>query len=139
MDFGADVMRDEPDDALAVGGREQDTAIGDPCAETIDPEPAVGIEHDFDDRGVGKPLGNRAAKRCPQHAGTTSLRLETDRFCAHDSPRWMVRAKAPGSTGMSKRRKDSLFSTEICARRTVGKKDREWRRPRCDQFRFGGD
>ena len=59
----ADMMRDEPDDALAVGGAQRVSAIFDPLPQPVDPEPTVGIEHDLDDLAVGEPRRDRAAHR----------------------------------------------------------------------------
>jgi hypothetical protein len=55
MNLRADVMGNQPHDALAVGCREPFAGIRQAPCQPIDPEPAVGIEHDFDDRGVFEP------------------------------------------------------------------------------------
>src|SRR3546814_14766087 len=52
MNFGADMMRDEADDAFAIGGAQPGAAIRDALAEPVDPEAAVRIEHDLDDLRV---------------------------------------------------------------------------------------
>ena len=66
--LGADMMRDEPDDAFAIAGRQTLSRIDKPTGQPIDPEPAVGVEHDFDDGGVFQPKRNGGAKCGAQHA-----------------------------------------------------------------------
>ena len=68
MDLGSDMVRDQPDDPLAIGSGHPDPRIGDPCAEPVDPQPPVGIEHDLDDRGIFKPGGDLRSQRGAQHA-----------------------------------------------------------------------
>src|SRR3546814_4082177 len=43
MNLGADMMRDQPDDALAIGGRQPFTRVGEPFGKTVDPEPPIGV------------------------------------------------------------------------------------------------
>ena len=50
MNLSADVMGNEPHDALAVGCGETLAGIRQAPRQPIDPEPAIGIEHDLDDR-----------------------------------------------------------------------------------------
>jgi hypothetical protein len=59
MNLGADMMGDQPDDALAVGGRQPLARIGQPFGEPVDPEPPVGIEHHLDDAGSSSHRGDR--------------------------------------------------------------------------------
>ena len=89
MHFGADMMRDETNDALAIGGAQCFTAVLDPLAEAVDPQPTVGIEHDFDDLAVGEPIRDRTAHRGAQHARAAVTCLQPDWFCAHREPRFM--------------------------------------------------
>ena len=49
MNLGADMMRDESDDPLAILRRKSRARILKPARQAIEPEPSVGIEHDFDD------------------------------------------------------------------------------------------
>jgi hypothetical protein len=68
MNFGADMVGDQPNDALAVGGRQPFTGIFDQAfREPIDPEPPVGVEHHLDDRGSSRNPRSRA-ERGAQHA-----------------------------------------------------------------------
>ena len=69
MDLGADMVRDEADDPLAVRRREPLTCIRKPVSKPVDPEPTVGIEHDLDDRRVCEPGGHVRSERCAEHAG----------------------------------------------------------------------
>jgi len=43
---------------------------GEPVAEPVDPEPAVGIEHHLDDGRVSEPSRHMPPERRPEHAGT---------------------------------------------------------------------
>ena len=75
MHLGADMMRDEADDALAIGGRQTLAGIGQPFGQPVDPEPAVGVEHHLDDGGVFQKRGDGGPERRAQHA-----RAARDRF-----------------------------------------------------------
>ena len=75
MHFGADMVRDETDDPFSVGRREMFAAIGQADIQAIDPQAAVGVEHDLDDGRIGEQVGDRRAQRGPQHAGTTGESL----------------------------------------------------------------
>src|SRR3546814_15316733 len=77
------MMRDEADDAFAIGGAQPGAAIRDALAEPVDPEAAVRIEHDLDDLRVGKPTGDRRSECGLQHARAAISRFEPDRFCCH--------------------------------------------------------
>jgi len=52
MDLGADMMGDEPHDALALGGRETLSGLDQAARQPIDPEPSVGVQHHLDDRRI---------------------------------------------------------------------------------------
>ena len=75
MDLGADMVRDEADDPLTVGWRQQLTGIRKPFGETVDPEPPIGVEHHLDDRGVVQKPGDGGAERGAQHARAAKDRL----------------------------------------------------------------
>ena len=68
MDLDADMMGDEPHDALGVGRGDAATGVLKPARQPVDPEPAIGIEHHLDDAGVFEIAGDRGAKRGAQHA-----------------------------------------------------------------------
>jgi hypothetical protein len=75
MNLGADVMRDEANNAFAVGGREPFSGVGEPLGQAVDPEPPVGIEHHLDDRRVFQESGDGGAEGCAQHARASQGRL----------------------------------------------------------------
>ncbi len=77
------MMRDKADDPLAIGGGQHRARIGNPKPEPVDPEPSVGIEHDFDDRRVFKPGPDLGPKRRAEHARTARCCLGPDRNDAH--------------------------------------------------------
>jgi hypothetical protein len=52
MHLGANMVSDEPHDALAIIWRQTFAGIDQTTRQPIDPEPTVGIEHDLDDPGV---------------------------------------------------------------------------------------
>ena len=83
MDLNANMVCDQPDDPLAIGGRHCHARFGNPFAQTVDPQPPVGVEHHFDDDRVVKPIGNRAPKRRPQHPRTARRTFGPDRDDAH--------------------------------------------------------
>jgi hypothetical protein len=68
MNLGPDMVRDQPDDPLAIGSGHPAPRIGDPGSQPVDPKPTIGIEHDLDDRGVLKPGRDLRPERRPQHA-----------------------------------------------------------------------
>ena len=68
MDLGADMVRDEADDPLAIGGGQCPTGIFQAARQPVDPEPTVGVEHHLDDRRVFEEGGDGRAERGAQHA-----------------------------------------------------------------------
>jgi hypothetical protein len=69
MHVGTDVMGDQSHDTLAVFGRKVSAGIAEACAEPIDPEPTVRVEHHLDDGVVVEPGRYIAAECRPEHAG----------------------------------------------------------------------
>jgi hypothetical protein len=69
------MMGDKPNDPLAVGCGETFTRIAQAACQPIDPQPAVGIEHDLDNGGIFEPAGNGRSERGAQHARTTQDRF----------------------------------------------------------------
>jgi hypothetical protein len=55
MDFCADMVRDQTDDALAVSGGELYACVGEAIAQPVDPKTSVRIEHDLDNGRVFEP------------------------------------------------------------------------------------
>ena len=68
MDLGADMMRNQANDALGVGRRDPVAGILEAAGEAVDPEPAVGIEHDLDDAWIFQMSRDQRAERGAQHA-----------------------------------------------------------------------
>jgi hypothetical protein len=52
MNLGADMVRDQTHDPLAIGGRHGPSGALHAARQPVDPDPALGIEHHLDDRGV---------------------------------------------------------------------------------------
>src|SRR3546814_7079726 len=77
MNVDADMVGDQPDDALAVRRRQSFARVGQAFTEPIDPKASVGVEHDFDDGGIGEPGGARRAERCAQHPRAARIRLRS--------------------------------------------------------------
>ena len=71
VNLGPDMVRDKPDDPLAIDSGHPASRIGDPGSKAVDPKAAVGIEHDLDHRGVLKPGRDLGPKRRAQHARAT--------------------------------------------------------------------
>ncbi len=83
VDLGADMMRNQPDDPLAVVCSHPGARVGQPARQPVDPEPSVGIEHHLDDGRVFQPRRNRRPERGPEHAGAADRNLGSDRRNAH--------------------------------------------------------
>ena len=68
MNLGADMMGNQPDDALTIGCTHQTFGRRETLAQPVDPETPIGVEHDFDGIGLVEPASDDAAKRSAQHA-----------------------------------------------------------------------
>ncbi len=68
MNLRADMVRDQPHDAFAIGGRHRLAGIGKPFGQAIDPNPAVRIQHHFDHSRVFQKARDGRAERGAQHA-----------------------------------------------------------------------
>ena len=100
MDLGADVAGDQPDDPLDLGGLEPHAGIDPAFAQPVEPQRAVGIDHDLDDvRDRPAPPRSPAPSRCaawrgaglaPRGSTSRSWRLRLRR------PRTPRRAPAAG-------------------------------------------
>jgi hypothetical protein len=66
MDLGVDMVRHQTHDPLAVGGGHRPAAVFQPARQSVDPVPAVWVEHHLDDGGVleeGRDPGPSAVRR----------------------------------------------------------------------------
>jgi hypothetical protein len=81
MDLSTHVMGNEPDDAFSVGRCDPASGILKTAGKTVDPKPAVRIEHDFDDAGIFEVRSDERAERGAQHARASSngFRSKVDR------------------------------------------------------------
>jgi hypothetical protein len=69
MNLGADMMRDQPDDAFAIGGGQHLARIGQPFGEPVDPEPPVGFSITSTTAGSSSQTGRwRRRARCAASA-----------------------------------------------------------------------
>ena len=68
MHFRTDVVRYQPNDAFSISGREALSCVGQTARQPVDPQPAIGVEHDLDDRGVLQIPRYSGAKRATEHA-----------------------------------------------------------------------
>ena len=59
MNLGADMVRDQANDALAIGGRQALAGVGKPSRQPVDPQPPIGVEHHLDDRWIFQEAGDR--------------------------------------------------------------------------------
>lgn len=83
MNLGPDMVRDQPDDPLTIGGGHLAPRIGNPGTQPVDPKPPVGIEHHFDDGNVFEPGRDLRSERGTQHACATCRCFGADRNDAH--------------------------------------------------------
>lgn len=86
MHLDADVVRDEAHDALAIVWRQTFAGIDKTACQPVDPEPAVGIEHDFNDRGIFEEERDGRTKCGAQHARATRSRLLVEMVDCHLRP-----------------------------------------------------
>ena len=99
MDLGANMVGNQPDDALAVSGGHYVAGISQAFAEPVDPEPPVWIEHYLDDGGVFEPSRNRRSKRRAQHPRTARCCFRPDRDNAHIQPHIWLRQRRSEQRG----------------------------------------
>src|SRR5579863_2532392 len=86
MNLSADMVRNKPQNAFAIARRQTLSGIGKSTRQSIDPEPAVGVEHDLNDGSVFKPERDRRAKRGAQHARATGCCLLIEMMDRHFRP-----------------------------------------------------
>ena len=68
MHLRADMVRDQPHDAFAIGGGQTLARIGQPFGQAVDPQPPVRVQHHLDHGRVFEQPGNGGAERGAQHA-----------------------------------------------------------------------
>ena len=119
MDVDADMMRDQTDDALAVGRRQSLARVGKAFTEPVDPEAPVGIEHDFDDGRVGEPGGDRRAERGAQHTRAARIRLRSHLLMLHDLSPAKTAGRRAQRSGTSKRDTKPAIATLKSRRRAM--------------------
>jgi hypothetical protein len=88
MHLGADMMGDEPHDALAIGRRHSATAILEAARQSVDPKPSVRIEHHLDDGGVFEKARDGQSERCAQHARAARMSLRMEKRSRQIRPRF---------------------------------------------------
>ena len=87
MDLDADMVGDQPNDAFGVGGRDAEARVLQSSRKAIDPEPAVGVQHDFGDGRIFEITRDRRAERRAQHARATSVGFRSKGDGRHVEPR----------------------------------------------------
>jgi hypothetical protein len=86
MDLGADMVGNEPHDALALGGRQSLLRLDQAGRQPVDPEPPIGIEHHLDDRRIFEPIRDGGPERGAQHACAARDRLCLEGMDRHRHP-----------------------------------------------------
>ena len=99
MRLGADMVRDEADDALAIGEGEALPGIREAFRETVDPQPAIGIQHHLDDGGILEPRRDARPERRAQHPCATRGRLGLERMQRHAVPVVVPRQRCRSGRG----------------------------------------
>jgi hypothetical protein len=99
MNLYANMVRDQADDAFAIGDGQQLAAVADAFAEPIDPQPAIRVEHDFDNRRVVEPGSDRRPERRAQHPCPARLRLGSDWLNGQGSAPRLDRANRRPASG----------------------------------------
>jgi hypothetical protein len=113
MHLGADVMRDQAHNPLAVGGGHHPAAILQSARQAVDPQPAVRIEHHLDDRGVFKEGRDRRTEGSAQHARAAREGLRMEWSSRHDRPPSGANHNMRLATGMIRKGKKWGGSTRI--------------------------
>jgi hypothetical protein len=117
VNLGADMMRYEPDNPLAVFGRQARSRVLQPALQPIKPKPPVGIEHDLDDALVVEPLGDLRPQRRAQHARAARDCLRILGLCRHIRPRFfpnrVVAVRSPGSIKKGGKGRDATSQTSV--------------------------
>lgn len=94
MHFGTDVMRHQPNNAFPVSSREALSRVRQAARQPINPQPAIGVEHHLDDRGVLQISRNGGAERAAEHARAARDRLCLSRMNCHCRPQQRRRLRS---------------------------------------------
>ena len=113
MHFDADMMGDEADDPLGVGGRNAAAGVFQSARQPVDPEPAIGIEHHLDDAGVFEIAGDRRSQRGAQHARAAGEGLGPEgRLSTLRAPQTRL-VEADGSAGSIRKSRKRASATSL--------------------------
>ena len=80
------IVRDEPHDALAVGGGETLAGFGKARRQPVDPELAVRVQHHLDDGRIVEPSHDRRSEGRTQHSGAARDDLSLEGINRHAHP-----------------------------------------------------
>ncbi len=94
MELEAHFGGDEAEHPLRVGRGHPQIGAGHAVADALDPDGAVGVEHDFDDEVVGQE-GGEGAEGGAEHEGAAGLGFARDFGGRHPS-RSPSGRRAPG-------------------------------------------
>jgi hypothetical protein len=81
------MMSDQSDDAFCVGRRNAEVRILQSAREAVDPEPAIGVQHDFGDSRIFEITRDCWAKRGAQHARAAGVGFRSEGDGWHVEPR----------------------------------------------------
>ena len=87
--------------------------IGQSARQPVDPEPAVGVEHHLDDRGVFEKAGDRRPERGAQHARAARDRFGLEGMNRHVRPRFEPSRISALAMGMIRKGRNWGGSTSI--------------------------
>src|SRR6185312_8872339 len=89
MNLDADMVRDKPDNTLAVSGAHGEAGVANPLAQPVDPQASVRVQHHLDDGSIVEPFGDRRPKRRAQHPRAAGASFGTERMDTQQrSPEW---------------------------------------------------
>ena len=77
--------RDQADNPLHVGRRQPCAGVDPPLAKPVQPECAIGIDHDFDDHGIVKRSGDFRSHCRAQHVAAAVPAFGLTRKRAHSA------------------------------------------------------
>ena len=86
MYLGSDMVRDEAHDAFAIVWRQTFAGIDQTTRQPINPEAAIGIEHDLDDFRIFQEQRDGWTKCGAQHARATRGRFLIEMVDCHLCP-----------------------------------------------------